>query len=109
VHPLNFWGAEVSEVFAERRLRLRSLVETKSILVQLGPVVRRDGAVSCRCQLTGFEQPISREIWGLDDVQAVQLALAAVGSELNRLRGDGKYSVEGDSDGEVGHGFQTLT
>jgi hypothetical protein len=49
-----------------------------------------------------------REIWGLDDIQAVQLALAAVGSELNLLGGDSKYSVEGDADGEVGHGFPTL-
>jgi len=39
----------------------------------------------------------------------VQLALAAAGSELNRLGGEGKYTVEGDSDGEAGHGFQTLT
>ena len=99
---------ETSGVFAERRLRLRSSMEIKSILVQLGPVVRKDEAAFCAYKLTGFEQPISREIWGLDDIQAVQLALAAAGSELNRLAGDGKYSVEGDADGEVGHGFQTL-
>lgn len=101
--------SEISEVFAERRLRLRSSVETKRILVQLGPVVRRDGACFCRYKITGFEQPINREIWGFDDIQAVQLALAAAGSELNRLGADGGYSVEGDADGEVGHGFQTLT
>jgi hypothetical protein len=83
--------------------------ETKNLVVQLGPVVRKDGASFCRYQLIGFDSPIVREIWGLDDIQAVQLALAAAGSELNRLGGDGKYSVEGDADGEVGHGFQTLT
>jgi hypothetical protein len=101
--------SELPEVFAERRLRLRLPNETKSILVQVGPVVRKDEAAFCRYKLTGFDQPIVREIWGLDDIQAVQLALAAAGSELNRLGGDGKYSVEGDADGEVGHGFQTLS
>ena len=99
----------MAEIFAERRLRLRVSTETKSILVQLGPVSRKDESASCRYTLAGFDGPIIREIWGLDDVQAVQLALAAAGSELNRLGGDGNYSVEGDADGEVGHGFQTLT
>lgn len=100
---------ENPDVFAERRLRLRSSIDTKSIVVQLGPVIRRDEASFCRYHILGFDNPIIREIWGLDDIQAVQLALAAAGSELNRLGGDGKYSVEGDADGEVGHGFQTLT
>ncbi len=100
--------SEVAEIFAERRLYLRSANLTRNILVQLGPVTRTEDAASCRYQLTGFDQPISREIWGLDDIQAVQLALASVGAELDRLGGEGKYGIENDSDGEVGHGFQSL-
>ena|ERR1700751_2666065 len=99
---------ETNEIFAERRLHLRLARETKRLLVQLGPVIRKDEASFCRYHILGFDSPILREIWGLDDIQAVQLTLAAVGSELNRLGDDGKYSVEGDADGEVGHGFPTL-
>ncbi|MGH9482081.1 MAG: DUF6968 family protein [Terriglobales bacterium] len=100
--------SEVSEVFAERRLRLRLSDAIRAIAVQLGPVVRKDGGAFCCYALTGFDRAISREIWGLDDVQAIQLAFVSIGADLDRLGGDGRYSVEGDSDGEVGHGFPPL-
>ncbi len=100
---------EVSDVFAERQLRLQLPDGTRNIVVRLGPVVRKDDAAFCCYKLTGFEQAVfSGEIWGLDDVQAVQLTLVYVGAELDRLGGNGKYSIEGDSAGEVGHGFPPL-
>lgn len=99
---------ETAGVFAERCLQLRSTDGTKDILVQLGPIIRKDGAAFCRYKLTGFNEEISREIWGVDDIQAMQLALAMAGSDLNRLGGDGKFSIEGDPNREAGHGFPIL-
>jgi len=97
-----------SGIFAEHHLHLRSSSSTRKVIVQLGPIIRTEDAAFCRYRLLGFEQEISGDIWGLDDIQALQLALAFIGNELDRLQGDGKYSVEGDSDGEIGHGFPTL-
>ena len=95
------------EVFAERRLRRRSDIEVEDILVQFGPVIRQDGAAFCRYTLSGVDRAITRDIWGIDDVQAVQLAMAMAGAELDRLA-DGRYSVTDDSDGETGHGLPAL-
>jgi hypothetical protein len=97
--------AEGSGVFAERRLHVRAGAEDREVLVQFGPVVKEDDAASCRYRLTGFDEPISVDIWGLDEVQAVQLAMVAAGSELDRLAPDAKYSIAGDSSGETGHGL----
>ena len=41
------------DVFAERRLRLRSDNEVAEILVQFGPVIRQDGAAFCRYTVSG--------------------------------------------------------
>lgn len=96
------------EVFAERRLRRRSDTETEDMLVQFGPAIRQDGASFCRYTLSGVDGAITRDIWGVDDVQAVQLAMAMAGADLDRLADGGKYIFEEDSDGEVGHGLTAL-
>lgn len=96
------------EVFAERRLRLRSESECEDILVQFGPVIRQDSAAFCRYTLSGSDGAITRDIWGIDDVQAVQLAMAMAGSDLDRLSDGGKYSIAEDLGNETGHGLPTL-
>jgi hypothetical protein len=96
---------EVPEVFAERKLHFRSPDVSRNIVVQIGPIDRRDGAAVCQYKLTGFDQAVSRKVWGFDDIQALQLAMVSIGAELDRLGGSGNFGVEGDSDGEVGHGF----
>ena len=96
------------DIFAERRLRRRSDTELEDMLVQFGPVIRQDGAAFCRYTITGKDGAITRDIWGVDDVQAVQLAMSQAGSDLDRLADNGKYSVLGDSDGEVGHGLPSV-
>jgi hypothetical protein len=95
------------DIFAERRLQRRSHTEVEDMLVRFGPVIRQDGAAFCRYTLSGRDGAITRDIWGVDDVQAVQLAMSMAGSDLDRLADGGKYSVVGDSDGEVGHGLPT--
>ena len=106
-------------VFAERRLLLHLGDETKPLLVQLGPIIREDRSTSCRYQIHGFDKPVDFKILGVDDIQAIELAMFMVGSHLDLLGRDGKYSIEeeadeiegniddivGDADKEYGHGF----
>jgi hypothetical protein len=108
----NSSGGDVTkplEVFAERRLRRGSDTETEDILVQFGPVMRQDGAAFCRYTVSGVDGSLTRDIWGIDGVQAVQLAMAMVGADLDRLANGGKYSVADDSHSESGHGFPSIT
>lgn len=93
------------DVFAERRLRRRSDSETEDMLVRFGPVVRQDGAAFCRYTLSGRDGSLTRDIWGVDDVQAVELAIKMAGSDLDRLADGGRYSIVDTSDGEAGHGL----
>jgi hypothetical protein len=96
------------DVFAERRLRRRSDNEVEDILVQFGPVIRQDGSAFCRYAVSGADGSLTRDIWGVDDVQAVELAFKMAGSDLDRLAGGGKYSIVDTSDGETGHGLPAL-
>jgi hypothetical protein len=100
--------AEGLGIFAERRLYLRAEVEDREVLVQFGPVVKADRAACCRYTLTGFDEPMSVEIWGLDEVQAVQLAMASAASELNRLAPDAKYRIACDLGVDTGHGLPSF-
>jgi hypothetical protein len=104
-------GSDVTmplDVFAERRLRRRSNNEVEDVLVQFGPVIRQDGAAFCRYTVSGADGEITRDIWGVDDVQAVELAMKMAGSDLDRLADGGKYSITDASDGETGHGLPTF-
>ena len=56
----------------------------------------------------GFGPDVMRETWGLDSIQALQLALAAIGSDLDARGAGGSYCIEGDTDDETGHGFPTV-
>ncbi len=100
--------AEEFGIFAERRLHLRAGGEHREVLVQFGPVVKKDGVASCRYTLTGFEESISFEILGLDEVQAVQLAMTMAGSELNRRARDGEYRIAGDLSPDGGHALPSF-
>ena len=74
-----------NDVFAERRLRLRTSSGAAEILVQFGPVIRQDGAAFCRYTVSGDDGNLSRDIWGVDDVQAVELAMKMAGSDLDSI------------------------
>ena len=96
------------DVFAERHLYRRVDSEVVEILVQFGPVVRQDGSAFCRYTISGANGSLTRDIWGVDDVQAVELAFKMAGSDLDRLTDGGKYSIVDASDGETGHGLPTF-
>ncbi len=93
--------------FAERHLLLREEGGARRITVQIGPVLHHAQDASCQYRIVGFGPDVAREIWGLDSVQALQLALIAIGSDLDALGAGGGYSTEDDADGETGHGFPT--
>ena len=95
-------------VFAERRLRLRAGDDIEEILVQFGPVTRQDGAAFCRYKVSGADGNLTRDIWGVDDVQAVELALKMAGSDLDRIADGGEYSIADTADGEAGHGMPSF-
>lgn len=97
-----------NDVFAERRLRLRTGNEVAEVLVQFGPVIRQDGAAFCRYTVSGDDGNLSRDIWGVDDVQAVELAMKMAGSDLDRIADGGKYSIANTADGEAGHGMPSF-
>lgn len=97
-----------NDVFAERRLRLRTGNEVAEILVQFGPVIRQDGAAFCRYTVSGDDGNLSRDIWGVDDVQAVELAMKMAGSDLDRIADGGKYSIADTADGEAEHGMPSF-
>lgn len=101
-----------SGIFAERRLRLHRAEGLEEILVQFGPIVRQDGSAFCRYTLSSRIDSITREIWGVDDVQALELAMKMAGTDLDLYGKGGKYSIDGDgsdkedgSDEETGHGL----
>jgi hypothetical protein len=95
--------------FAERRLLLAGEGGGRRITVQLGPIRHHPQDASCQYRIVGFGPDVTREIWGLDSIQALQLALTAIGSDLDALGGaDGGYCIEGDTGGETGHGLPTV-
>lgn len=96
------------DVFAERRLRLQSGNEVEEILVQFGPVVRQEGSAFCRYTVSGADGSLTRDIWGVDDVQAVELAMKMAGSDLDWLADGGTYSFTDGSESETGHGLPTF-
>jgi hypothetical protein len=100
--------AQVSGIFAERHLHFRTREEDREVIVQFGPVVKEDNAASCRYTIIGLDEPISFEILGFDEVQAVQLAMTMAGSELNRRALDGEYGITFDLSGDTGHGLPSF-
>jgi len=96
------------DVFAERRLRRRVGTGVEEMLVQFGPVVRQDGSAFCRYSVSGADGSLTRDIWGVDDVQAVELAFKMAGSDLDRIADGGTYSIVDTADGETGHGLPTF-
>lgn len=94
--------------FAGRRLLLAEEGGGRRITVQLGPIRHHAQDASCQYRIVGFGPDVTREIWGLDSIQAIQLALTAIGSDLDARGAGGGYCIEGDTDGEPGHGFPTV-
>jgi uncharacterized protein DUF6968 len=92
------------EAIASRRLLLHQGKEQEPVLVELGPLKERDAAVSCEVRIAGEDSESSQDIFGIDGVQALQLALRYAGSRLNAVADSSSYFIEGSD--EPGHGFE---
>lgn len=100
---------EIREAVAERRLYIEGQPNT-SIRVLVGkpqkaPGASEDDLVLCPYQILGIGDEKVRSAGGVDEVQALQLAMGMIGSELyfklNRHCG-GKLRWEGGRDGDLG-------
>lgn len=101
--------SEISEVVAERRLYLEGEPDT-NICVRLGRPQKISSPTSgdvvlCPYQILGIGDEKVRSAGGVDEIQALQLAMEMVGSELyfklNRKCG-GKLRWEAGKGGDLG-------
>ena len=100
------WVARVIEpqFLVRRKLVLVRGDARKIVDVEIGPVRTHATDVSCHVRIVGPDQERNYDIYGVDGVQAVQLALRFAGSELDRLGGD-----HWEFSSEHGHGFDRFT
>lgn len=69
-------------IIAERKLHLTGR-ETKSVLVQIHQPTSTEHDWACRYEITYPDRTISKEVFGVDQIQALQLAMQAIGIELH--------------------------
>ncbi len=92
------------QFLVRRQLTLVEGEVRKSVDVEIGPLRTYASDASCHVRIAGPDQEMNYEIFGVDGVQAVQLALRFSGSELDRLGGD-----QWGFSKEHGHGFDRIS
>lgn len=96
--------ADVAPFLVRRQLTLVEGERRKHVDVEIGPLQTHDAEASCHIRIIGLDREMNYDIYGVDGVQAVQLALRFAGSELDRLGGD-----RWESSSEHGHGFDRIS
>jgi hypothetical protein len=91
---------------ASRTLLLRIDGQEEKVTVEIGPLQKNETDASCHVRIAGSESELHHDIYGIDAIQALQLALKIVGSELNRVADEQAYLIEGTN--EPGHGFEDM-
>lgn len=89
-------------LLASRRLVLIEGKERTEVRVDIGPLKDHTSSTSCHVHIEGTDGSMDQDIYGVDGVQALQLALKFAGSTLDRLGKSWEYLEE------QGHGFETL-
>jgi hypothetical protein len=80
---------ELDDIIAERHLVGRQGDQTFAVTVKIGkPVPHPDGDWECPYVISGLPSPISLRVGGVDAVQALFLALRAIGADLKFLYKD---------------------
>src|SRR5580698_10621053 len=97
----------IGEVIAERRLSVEgSLNGISAIRVLMGKPERTPNSTDCFCpfQVIGIGSDKVRCAYGIDEFQAIQLAMAGIGAYLDSLNeAEGKHlRWEGDELGDLG-------
>ena len=91
---------------ASRALILRLDGHEEVVQVEIGPLQKIDAAVACQIRIAGDDSEINQPIYGIDSIQALQLALKFIGSELDRVADEQCYFIQGSD--EPGHGFESF-
>ncbi len=82
----------LGSVLAERRLHKGRRGARGSGLLRLGRPKRvREGEYECRYEISGFGRVRRRKAFGVDELQAMSLALVALRAELKGLGGNAKW------------------
>ncbi|MFZ3213709.1 MAG: hypothetical protein WA188_19560 [Terriglobales bacterium] len=80
---------EFSDIIAERQLVGRQGDQTFAVTVRIGrPVPHPDGDWECPYVISGLPNPHGLRVGGVDAVQALSLALRAIGADLQLQRKD---------------------
>jgi hypothetical protein len=87
------------ELIAERVLVAASSAGSFEVKVRFGkPIADPKGDWACPFQITGIGSEEILKIYGIDAVQALQLAMFSAGADLERLQKDVKISFLDDAD-----------
>jgi hypothetical protein len=87
------------DLIVERVLTGSTGQQTFEVKVRFGkPVPHPKGDWMCPFQITGAGDGCTEEIFGIDAVQALQLAMFAAGAKLERIRENVKLSFLDDDD-----------
>jgi len=96
---------KLTDVIATRKLYFLD-DQKKEIAVLIGRPQRQPDSSDyyCSFQVLGLGDEKARRAIGIDEVQALQLAMKMIGAYLDRLNKDsgGKLKWEGDETGDVG-------
>ncbi len=80
---------------ASRKLILVRDGKEHEVLVEIGPISPVGQNASCHVRIAGEEQEFNQDIYGVDGIQATQLAMTFAGSTLDRIAGkEGSYINE---------------
>ena len=70
---------------ASRKLILVRDGKEHKVLVEIGPISPVGQNASCHVRIAGEEQEFNQDIYGVDGIQATQLAMTFAGSTLDRI------------------------
>jgi hypothetical protein len=87
------WSIGMTEfaVMVERHLRLREIDGQTDVIVQIAAPVLDGNAYKCTYLIKGIGSAIPKSAFGIDGVQALQLALVHIGSELQAYEGEWEW------------------
>lgn len=91
-----------SPLIASRQLILVNGSERETIRVDIGPLRDHVSYTGCHVHIEGVDGELHQDVFGVDGIQALQLALKFAGSELERIGNSWEFLDE------QGHGFDTL-
>jgi hypothetical protein len=88
-----------SSVIACRDLRIQGVDHSLKILIQIHAPRPADKDFSCRYDVLGFDEPVSRAVYGVDSLQALLLSVHAIEKGLIPYKDRVSWLGEGGASG----------